>query len=194
MVTEHPPPYCKVKRASPRALMRSLTASTLSVLVALPVVIYTALHGYAGTRLDVLLLCDAVVGTLLHRQSVPSLRSYADVQQRHTTAASAGGTWHLAWGKGLSVSFLEQFVLEHGDELAFLSTDAVVERLVKPRTKSTGVALIETVPEDLRGTPGFFLTHAWRSTFHVSVQHPFSMCLSLRFHGADCLFSMPPLR
>ena len=85
--------------------MRSLTASTLSVLVALPVVIYTALHGYAGTRLDVLLLCDTVVGTLLHRQSVPSLRSYADVQQRHTTAASAGGTWHLAWGKGLSVSF-----------------------------------------------------------------------------------------
>ena len=82
-------------------------------------------------------------------------------------------------------------MLEHGDELAFLSTDAVVERLVKPRTKSTGVALIETVPEDLRGTPGFFLTHAWRSTFHVSVQHPFSMCLSLRFHGADCLFSLP---
>jgi len=81
--------------------MRRLTATTLSVLAALPVVIYTALHGYAGTRLDVLLLCDAVV----RRQSVPSLRSYADVQPRHTTAASAGGTWHLAWGKGLSVSF-----------------------------------------------------------------------------------------
>ena len=81
--------------------MRRLTATTLSVLAALPVVIYTALHGYAGTRLDVLLLCDAVV----RRQSVPSLRSYADVQPRHTTAASAGGTWHLTWGKGLSVSF-----------------------------------------------------------------------------------------
>lgn len=81
--------------------MRRLTATTLSVLAALPVVIYTALHGYAGTRLDVLLLCDAVV----RRQSVPSLRSYADVQPRHTVSASTGGTWHLAWGKGLSVSF-----------------------------------------------------------------------------------------
>ena len=53
--------------------MRGRTATTLGVarhsslllsaLVALPVVIYTALNGYAGTRLDVLLLCDAVVPT-----------------------------------------------------------------------------------------------------------------------------------
>ena len=110
---------------------------------------------------------------------VKMLNQLGKVAEAPAVEKAASPTKQLAvsW-KGLSVSFLEQFVLEHGDELAFLSTDAVVERLVKPRTKSTGVALIETVPEDLRGTPDFFLTHAWRSTFHVSVQHPFSVSVA----------------
>ena len=112
------------------------------MLIALPVVIYTALHGYAGTRLDVLLLCDTVVGTLLRRQSVPSLRSYADVQQRHTTAASAGGTWHLAWGKGLSVSF----EASGGESVELLRT--------APGAAFVAAAVSERVAAEARGLLG----------------------------------------
>ena len=78
----------------------SLKVTALSALVALPLAIYTGLHGYAGTRLDVLLLCDAV----LRRQSVPSLTVHEAVARPglesfayHTTASSVSGTWHLTW-------------------------------------------------------------------------------------------------
>eukprot|EP01044_Picomonas_judraskeda_P002017 COSAG03_NODE_133_length_11910_cov_3.872407_3_plen_919_part_00 len=98
------------------------------------------------------------------------------VPHAHEIEKQASPTRQLAvsWN-GVSISFLEQFAEEYRDELEFLSTDATVERIIKPRTKATqmfdprpaGVALIETVHESLKGPPDFFLTHAWRQTFFV---------------------------
>eukprot|EP01044_Picomonas_judraskeda_P001194 COSAG03_NODE_66_length_15090_cov_6.646455_2_plen_966_part_00 len=93
--------------------------------------------------------------------------------------ASPTGQLAVSWN-GVSVSFLEQFAKEYRDELEFLSTDATVERIIKPRTKTTqmfdpspkGVALIETVHNSLKGRPDFFLTHAWRQTFYVPQSCP----------------------
>ena len=78
--------------------------------------------------------------------------------------------------QGVSVAFLAAFVEEHDAELNFLSTDAVVERVIKLESKRASVvgptrqgrAFIETLHEQWKGTPTFFLSHAWRQTFHVS--------------------------
>jgi hypothetical protein len=107
---------------------------------------------------------------------VKMLNKLQRVEDAHKVEREASPTGQLAvsW-KGVSISFLEKFVEEYRSELEFLSTDATVERIVKPRTKTTvmfdpqpkGVALIETVHDALKGTPNFFLTHAWRQTFYV---------------------------
>lgn len=84
--------------------------------------------------------------------------------------------------QGVSVAFLLEFSREHNERLNFLSTDAVVERIIKPESNRASVvglgkdlqhpppgrAYIETLHEDWRGPPTFFLSHAWRQTFHVA--------------------------
>jgi hypothetical protein len=78
--------------------------------------------------------------------------------------------------QGVSVAFLSVFVEEHNTELNYLSTDAVVERVIKSESKRAaavgpsgqGRAFIETLHEQWKGRPTFFLSHAWRQTFHVS--------------------------
>jgi hypothetical protein len=78
--------------------------------------------------------------------------------------------------QGLSVAFLANFAAEQDGELNYISTDAVVERVIKPSTKRAAVvgtngqgrAFIETVNDQWKGSPTYFLSHAWRQTFHVS--------------------------
>ena len=93
-------------------------------------------------------------------------------------------TLPVIW-EGVSVSFLERFLKEykHG-ELDFLSTDAFVERIVKPHTKCQtddamlnshgmkGMSLVEKLqPNDL-GKATYFISHAWKQTFHVPESAP----------------------
>ena len=74
------------------------------------------------------------------------------------------------------MEFLCSFLEEHGATVEFLSTDAVVERIVKPKSRSVllydpepkGKALIELVHPRFKGAPKFFLSHAWRQTFSVA--------------------------
>ena len=88
--------------------------------------------------------------------------------------AHSSGELAVSW-QGVSIEFLKRFAAEHDGELAYLSTDAVVERVVKPRTRSRrmfeqtprGHALIEAADPSYCGKPKFFLSHAWRTTFHV---------------------------
>ena len=86
--------------------------------------------------------------------------------------------------EGFSVSFLERFVETHHHDIRYLSTDAVVERLIKPRTSSrwegdpekpgsTGQSFFDRIHPDLRqdgphgaGRKMIFISHAWRQTFH----------------------------
>ena len=83
----------------------TLSLPLVGIVLALPLVAYTALNGYAGTRLDVLLLYDAL---LRRHQHVPSLTIQSAVQPARATAASTGGTWSLAWSReGLSASWEE---------------------------------------------------------------------------------------
>ena len=83
----------------------TLSLPLVGIVLALPLVAYTALNGYAGTRLDVLLLYDAL---LRRHQHVPSLTFQSAVQPARATAASTGGTWSLAWSReGLSASWEE---------------------------------------------------------------------------------------
>jgi hypothetical protein len=85
--------------------------------------------------------------------------------------------------QGVSVAFLQKFAEEHNESLNFLSTDAVVERAIKPASEQASVigpgkgqhhspppgkAFIETLHEGWKGPPTFFLSHAWRQTFHVA--------------------------
>ena len=77
--------------------------------------------------------------------------------------------------QGLSVAFLANLAAEQDGELNYISTDAVVERVIKPSTKRAAVvgtngqgrAFIETVNDQWKGSPTYFLSHAWRQTFHV---------------------------
>jgi hypothetical protein len=78
--------------------------------------------------------------------------------------------------QGVAVAFLAQLVQEQDADLKYISTDAVVERVIKPASKRASVtgpsghgrAYIETLHEEWKGRPTFFLSHAWRQTFHVS--------------------------
>ena len=83
--------------------------------------------------------------------------------------------------EGVSIEFLANFVQQHNSELNFLSTDAVVERVIKPSSKRLsdthlGKPFIETVHAGWKGKlkakgggrKSFFLSHAWRQTFHVA--------------------------
>eukprot|EP01046_Picozoa_sp_COSAG06_P053638 COSAG06_NODE_9324_length_1929_cov_1.789617_2_plen_356_part_00 len=81
--------------------------------------------------------------------------------------------------EGVSIEFLANFVEQHNSELNFLSTDAVVERLIKPASRRLsetylGKPFIETIHDGWKGKlkqkgrKNFFLSHAWKQTFHVS--------------------------
>ena len=113
---------------------------------------------------------------LTSAEFVKLLKQQKRTDDAHTVQRQAShiGTLPVSW-EGVSIEFMERFVSEHRGDTEFLSTDAVVERIVKPQTRSTvlfdpnpkGIALIESVHESHRGTPNFFLTHAWRQTFLV---------------------------
>ena len=89
--------------------------------------------------------------------------------------ASSSGELPVSW-EGVSVSFLEKFYADHRNEIEFLSTDAVVERIIKPKTETKilydpepkGRAMVEMAHGSCRGQPSFFISHAWRQTFSVS--------------------------
>jgi hypothetical protein len=98
--------------------------------------------------------------------------------EAHNVQKEALGELAVSW-QGLSIAFLEKFAASRDAELRFLSTDAMVERVIKPAcspplhqweqpSSVQGRAFIETVHDDWKGKPTFFLSHAWRQTFHVS--------------------------
>ena len=108
---------------------------------------------------------------------VKVLRSEGRVEDAHEAEREMSETNELAvsW-EGINISFLEKFVEENREAVNFLSTDAVVERIIKPKSASKllydpepqrGQALIEMTHEQYKGTPSFFLSHAWRQTFSV---------------------------
>ena len=88
--------------------------------------------------------------------------------------ADSSGELAVSW-QGVSIEFLKSLVAAHEGEFSYLSTDAVVERVIKPTTRSRrmfeepprGHALIEAIDPKFCGRPRFFLSHAWRTTFHV---------------------------
>ena len=98
------------------------------------------------------------------------------MQEAHRVEKDALGGELAVSFQGVSVAFLQKFAQEHNEVLNFLSTDAVVERVIKPASKRASVigptgmgrAFIETLHEDWKGPPTFFLSHAWRQTFHVA--------------------------
>ena len=105
----------------------------------------------------------------------------AALKDAHSVAKQALGGELAVSFQGISVAFLVAFGAEHNAELNYLSTDAVVERVIKPSSKPEGFgprsfggpgrngrAFIETVHDHWKGKPTFFLSHAWRQTFHVS--------------------------
>ena len=99
-------------------------------------------------------------------------------QEAHRIAVEVSGSGELpvSW-EGISVEFVETFLDDHGAAVEFLSTDAVVERVIKPTSRSPsflydpdpkGKALIEMAHDRYKGSSSFFLSHAWRQTFSVS--------------------------
>lgn len=99
----------------------------------------------------------------------------AALKDAHSVEKKALGGELAVSFEGISVAFLIGFAEEHNAELNYLSTDAVVERVIKPSSKRLAVvgpsrkgrAFIETIHERWKGKPSFFLSHAWRQTFHV---------------------------
>eukprot|EP01045_Picozoa_sp_COSAG04_P004528 COSAG04_NODE_198_length_20599_cov_6.484137_3_plen_815_part_00 len=99
----------------------------------------------------------------------------AALEDAHTVEKRALGGELAVSFQGISVAFLVAFGEEHNTELNYLSTDAVVERVIKPSSKRASIvgpsrkgrAFIETVHPQWKGKPTFFLSHAWRQTFHV---------------------------
>ena len=82
------------------------------------------------------------------------------------------GTLPVAFA-GVSLQFLQSFLVECGSELDFLSTDACVERVLKPRTQRTLTCLVDTLDPDVLGERAcFFVSHAWRQTFSVPESAP----------------------
>lgn len=91
------------------------------------------------------------------------------------------GSIAVSW-EGLSLDFLSRFEHENAKKLRYLSTDAVVNRSIKPATRAKimfdpkqeegvcGMPLIETVHTSFRSAkPTFFVSHAWRQTFTIPV-------------------------
>ena len=118
-----------------------------------------------------LLLPASVQGAELSPESRTEM-----MQEAHRVEKDALGGELAVSFQGVSVAFLQKFAQEHNEVLNFLSTDAVVERVIKPASKRASVigptgmgrAFIETLHEDWKGPPTFFLSHAWRQTFHVA--------------------------
>ena len=109
-------------------------------------------------------------------KTVAELASVLRQQHKHDAADAAIKHWlqselPLSF-RGVSVTFLENFVHEHNQDLNWLSTNACVERLIKPKTK--GQALIELTPHDCIGPKNakddhfIFVSHAWLQNFHIS--------------------------
>ena len=109
-------------------------------------------------------------------KTVAELASVLRQQHKHDAADAAIKHWlqselPLSF-RGVSVTFLENFVQEHNQDLNWLSTNACVERLIKPKTK--GQALIELTPHDCIGPKNakddhfIFVSHAWLQNFHIS--------------------------
>lgn len=105
------------------------------------------------------------------------LRRQGRTEDARRVQIEAGDNGQLAvsW-QGISVNFLDKFVDEHRDAVEFMSTDATVERILKPSTRSGGIlfppmasgkALIEMAHHEHKGVPKFFVSHAWRQTFSV---------------------------
>jgi hypothetical protein len=98
-------------------------------------------------------------------------------QDAHDAERAVATTNELAvsW-EGVSINMWRRFAEENANAINFLSTDAVVERIVKPSSVSQllfdpapkGRALIEMTHAEFKGKPTFFLSHAWRQTFSVS--------------------------
>ena len=98
-------------------------------------------------------------------------------QEAHDAERAVATTNELAvsW-EGVSINMWRRFAEENANAINFLSTDAVVERIVKPSSVSQllfdpapkGRALIEMTHAEFKGKPTFFLSHAWRQTFSVS--------------------------
>jgi hypothetical protein len=94
---------------------------------------------------------------------------------RIATEVSNSAELPVSW-EGISVQFLENFLDDHREAVEFLSTDAVVERIIKPLSQSSllydpdpkGRAMIEMAHGGYKGPPKFFVSHAWRQTFSVS--------------------------
>ena len=107
---------------------------------------------------------------------VKLLRRQGRIQdvERVKKTVSKTGELPVSWD-GVTLDFLHKFVDEHSDSVEFLSTDAVVERIVKPTSSSTmlydpepkGRAVVEMAHSKNRSTPSFFIRHAWRQTFSV---------------------------
>ena len=108
-------------------------------------------------------------------QMAPEEAKDAALEEAHRVEKDALGGELAVSFQGISVAFLIGFAEEHNTELNYLSTDAVVERVIKPSSKRLDVvgpsrkgrAFIETVHEQWKGKPSYFLSHAWRQTFHV---------------------------
>eukprot|EP01052_Picozoa_sp_SAG31_P005411 SAG31_NODE_237_length_19590_cov_13.149915_17_plen_655_part_00 len=99
----------------------------------------------------------------------------AEAHKMECLASHDGNELPVSWN-GPTIDYLQQFQHKHRHELDFLSTDATVERIIKPQTANkllgepvpTGRALIEMVHSQCKTQPKFFLSHAWRQTFSVS--------------------------
>ena len=123
---------------------------------------------------DCVLACE-VAGLDKTCAALVQMCSLDEAETRRIQRLSLSGELAVSF-QGLSVEFMAKFVQEHDTELNFLSTDAVVERVIKPASKRASVigpsgkgrAFIETVHEQWKGPPTFFLSHAWRQTFHIS--------------------------
>ena len=99
-----------------------------------------------------------------------------NTEEAHTAECDMSPTNELAvsW-EGVSIAFLQRFVEDHRESANFMSTDAVVERIIKPVSASKvlydpepkGRALIEMTHSQYKGAPTLFLSHAWRQTFSV---------------------------
>jgi uncharacterized membrane protein YgcG len=115
--------------------------------------------------------------------TVAALAMILRIQNKHHVADNTIKLWlncelPLSFN-GVSVSFLEKFIENHEKDINFLSTNATVERLIKPMTKNNGSgrAFIEQISKKYIGSKDFnnndlttfiFISHAWIQNFNIS--------------------------
>ena len=108
---------------------------------------------------------------------VKLLRRTGRTEDAHEAECAISETSELAvsWD-GISVEFVRRFVEGHSEAVNFLSTDAMVERIIKPASARrllfepvpAGRSLIEMAHDCFKGKPKYFVSHAWRQTFSVA--------------------------